>query len=265
MPICNINGATISYSDQGQGLPLVLLHGFPLDSRMWEGQVADLSSRYRVIAPDLRGFGKSAPGSAFTMQSLADDVRALLVELNALPCALAGLSMGGYVALNYVHRYARDLRGLILIDTRAEGDTTQGKEGRQKMIDLVRAKGSKAVADQMEAKMLSPDTLAKRPQQARALRRMMESCSPQTIEHALAAMRDRPDMTGELPSIAAPTLIIVGDADSITPPGVAQEMQKRIPRSQLVTIQGAGHMSPLEQPAQVNRAVRNFLQGLDGG
>jgi len=93
----------------------------------------------------------------------------------------------------------------------------------------------------------------------------MESCSPQTIEHALAAMRDRPDMTSELPSIAAPTLIIVGDADSITPPGVAQEMQKRIPRSQLVTIQGAGHMSPLEQPAQVNRAVRNFLQGLDGG
>ena len=118
------------------------------------------------------------------------------------------------------------------------------------------------LADQMEPKMLSLDTLQHRPAQVRALRQMMENCPPLTIEHALAAMRDRPDMTGLLTSIKAPTLIIVGDADSITPPTVAQSMQQKITGSHLAIIHGAGHMSPLEQPAQVNGAMSRFLKNL---
>ncbi len=230
---------------------------------MWSEQIADSSFRSRMIVIDLPGFGQSQPPVSFTIPSLARSVRELLAQLDALPCVLAGLSMGGYIALNFAQEFQSDLRGLILVDTRAEADTAQGKENRQKMIDLVRAKGSAAIADQMQPKLLSPDTVAHRPYQVRALRHMMEAVPTQTIEHALSAMRDRPDMTEALGSIAVPTLIVVGDADAITPPDVAQSMQKKLPDAEMVVIQGAGHMSPLEQPAQVNRAIRNFLGRVD--
>lgn len=262
MPTANIRGTTLNYVDRGRGLPLVLMHGFPLDLRMWDAQVGELSSRWRVIAPDFRGFGQSHSTDAFTTESLADDVHALLEEIRALPCVLAGLSMGGYVALAYVRKYPGDLRALILVDTKAAGDDAQGKENRNKMIELVRAKGSKAVADQMLPKMLAEDTPRNRPAQAQALRAMMEACPPKTIENALVALRDRPDQSQTLPSIPVPTLIIVGGDDSITPVSVAELMQKQMPKSHLAVIKGAGHMSPLEQPAQVNQAISRFLDGL---
>lgn len=268
MPTREINGISFSFDDHGSGIPLLLLHGFPLDRRMWGEQVwgeqmADSSLPGRRIAIDLPGFGKTQPPEAFTIPSLAKTIRELLAQLDALPCVLAGLSMGGYVALNFAREFQGDLRGLILVDTRAEADTAQGKENRQKMIELVRTKGSGAIADQMQPKLLSSDTVAHRPYQVRALRRMMEAVPPQTIEIALSAMRDRPDMTEALGSITVPTLILVGDADEITPPAVAQSMQKKLPDAELVIVQGAGHMSPLEQPAQVNRAIRNFLGRID--
>jgi pimeloyl-ACP methyl ester carboxylesterase len=127
------------------------------------------------------------------------------------------------------------------------------------MIELARTSGSKAIADQMEPKMLAPDTLSHRPEKVRALRQIMEACPPKTIEYALAAMRDRADRVADLPAIKVPTLILVGDADSITPPAMAQTMHDKIAGSKLVVIQGAGHMSPMEQPAQVSRAIRNFV------
>jgi len=263
MPTRQINDISFSFDDRGSGIPLVLLHGFPLDRRMWGEQMADSSLRSRMIAIDLPGFGQSLPPVSFTMPSLARSIRELLSQLDALPCVLTGLSMGGYIALNFAHEFQSELRGLILVDTRAEADTPQGKENRQKMIDLVRAKGSAAIADQMQPKLLSPDTMAHRPNQVRALRQMMEAVPAQTIEHALSAMRDRPDMTEVLTSIKTPTLVLVGDADEITPPAVAQSMQKKMPNAELVIVQGAGHMSPLEQPAQVNRAIRNFLARID--
>ena len=258
-----VNGTTLSYHEQGGGEQAVaLLHGFPLDSRMWDAQINALAGAgYRVIAPDLRGFGKSKSDAPFTLESLADDVHALLASLGALPCALVGLSMGGYTALAYVKKYPSDLRALALVDTKAEADTAEGKQGRQKMIDLVRKDGPKAVADAMMPKMLARESVA-RPQLAQSLRSIVEACPAKTIEHALAAMRDRPDRSGELASIKVPTLVIVGDADAITPPDVAQSMAQKIPGAQLVTVRGAGHMSPMEQPEQVNRAMLGFLKSL---
>jgi len=249
----------LSYADCGRGAALVLMHGFPVDSRMWESQIAELSGPYRVVAPDLRGFGQSHAQDPFKMESQADDVHALLEQIDALPCVLAGLSMGGYIALAYLRKYPGDLLGLVLVDTKAEADTAEQREGRQKMIELVRVQGARAVADQMLPKMLAEDTPRRRPSVAQALRAMMEACPPKTIENALAAMRDRPDQTANLPFIAAPTLIIVGDADAITRVSVAQSMQRQIPRAQLAEIKGAGHMSPMEQPAQVNQALARFL------
>src|SRR5580765_6907461 len=164
MPDRTINNTALHYEESGKGTPLVLLHGFPLDGRVWDAQQKSLGDRFRVIAPDLRGFGKSAPAtSPFTMESLADDMHALLAEIGALPCVLGGLSMGGYVALAYVKEYPADLKGLALVDTRAEGDPPEGKEARAKMIELVKSKGPPAVADAMMPKLLAPDSLSHKP------------------------------------------------------------------------------------------------------
>ena len=257
-----IGGGMMAYEEKGKGEPVVLVHGFPLDSRIWEGQREGLAGNCRVITPDLRGFGQSSSSAPFSIESLADDLRTLLKEIGALPCVLGGLSMGGYVALAYVKKYRTDLRGLMLIDTRAEGDTPQGREGRGNMIELVRESGSRAVADQMMPKMLAPNEAAARPGVAKNLRAIMEACPPLTIEHALGAMHDRPDFTEDLGSIAVPTLILVGEQDAITPPDVARKMQEEIPRAVLEVIRGAGHMSPMEQPHQVNGAMRKFIGGI---
>jgi pimeloyl-ACP methyl ester carboxylesterase len=238
------------------------LHGFPLDCHVWKKQREELGQLFHVITPDLRGFGKSQSAASFTMKSLADDVHALLAEIKALPCVLGGLSMGGYVLLEYVKKYPTDLRGLLLIDTRAEGDAPEGKEGRTKMVKLAQEKGSAAVAEQMMPKMLSPDADKHRPGVVKELRQIMESCPATTVANALVAMRDRADHSANLASIAVPTLILVGDADAITPPAMSQKMADAIPNSQLVIVKGSGHMSCMEQAEQVNRAIRSFVTAL---
>jgi 3-oxoadipate enol-lactonase len=262
MPTRTLNNVTFHYQDRGRGGggAIVLLHGFPLDSRMWESQLEALSDRYRVIAPDLRGFGKSTSSEPFSMQSLADDVHALLKELGATPCVLGGFSMGGYVALAYAKKYPSDLRGLALIDTRAEGDTNDGRENRNKMIQLAREKGASGVAEQMLPKMLAEATKQKKPEVVSNARSIMDSQPPLAIEHALAAMRDRPDVTKDLPSIAVPTLIVVGEQDAITPLGVAESMNKAIRNPTQTVIRAAGHLSPIEQPEDVTTALRRFAE-----
>jgi pimeloyl-ACP methyl ester carboxylesterase len=257
-----IRGVSLHFTDLGHGMPLVFVHGFPLDSRMWDAQITELLSQYRIIAPDLRGFGRSQSEEAFTMESMADDLHALLERIDALPCVLAGLSMGGYIALAYVQKCPGDLKGLMLVDTKAEGDSAEQKVGRQKMIDLVREQGAKAVADQMVPRLLAEDTPRTRPGQAKFLRAMIEACPPKTIENALIAMRDRPDQSANLSSIAVPTLILVGEHDVITPVAIAESMQQHIPHAELVVIRGAGHMAPMEQSAQVNRAISRFVHPL---
>ncbi len=262
MPEVNVSGQMISYTERGRGLPVALVHGFPLDNRIWEGQVAGLSDKYRVIAPDLPGFGKSQPPRPFTMESLADSLHAFLTQIRALPCALAGLSMGGYMSFAYDCKYPTDLKALILVDTKAEGDTPDGKAGRNKMIETARASGSPAIAAAMMPKMLAPQSQQTRPQLVQQAKEIMEACPPQTIEYALAAMRDRNDYRDCLASIAVPTLIVVGEADAITPPAVAESMNKAIAHSKLVVIKGAGHLSSMEQPEQVNQALRQFLASI---
>jgi 3-oxoadipate enol-lactonase len=264
MANCDVNGTSVHVEEQGAGsVPLVLLHAFPVDRRMWEAQVASLCAHFRVITPDFRGFGRSAKALApFSIETLADDMHALLAAMNASPAVVAGCSMGGYTALALAKKYPSDLRGLILIDTKAEADTAEGKEGRQKIIDLVKQSGAKAVAEQMLPKLLAKDAPAKRPAVAKKLRDMMEACPPDTIAHALAAMRDRPDRSGELPLIKVPTLIVVGEEDQPTPVQAAEAMHAKIAGSTLVVIPGAGHMTPMEQPELVSRAIRQFAEKL---
>lgn len=223
------------------------------------GRITALSDRYRVIAPDLRGFGRSHSTTPFTIRSLAEDVRQILRQMNALPCVLGGLSMGGYITLAYEQMCPTDLKGLILLDTKAEADSTDAKANRERSVELARTSGAKAVADQMLPRLLSPNTLRRQPQVVQTLREMMESVPVETITTAQHAMRDRQDMTTRLPSIADPALIVVGEDDAATPPTIARQMQQCIPRSLLAVIPQAGHLSPVEQPQLVSEIIRTFL------
>jgi pimeloyl-ACP methyl ester carboxylesterase len=161
--------------------------------------------------------------------------------------------MGGYVALAFAKQYPADLRALVLIDTKAAADTPEAKQGRQQMIDLVRRSGSKAIADQMFPKMIAARSA--KSAAAAKLRTIMEACPPLTIQHALAAMRDRADYTALLTTLALPTLIVVGAEDAIASPEIARAMQAAVPRSSLAIIPDAGHMAPLENPEAFAKAL----------
>lgn len=283
MPTLTVDGASLHYEDRGTGSgpPVALVHAFPVDGRMWAAQLADLSAAgHRVIVPDVRGFGRSTdPADAdgerdapvteaplteasLTVERIADDLRAVLAAAGALPCVVGGLSMGGYVALAFARKYPGDLAGLILMDTRADADGPQAKEGRQKSIELVREKGPKGIADQMIPKLLAPGAAEGRPEVAKAVRGMIESNSARGIERALGALRDRPDSTALLATIRVPTLVVVGDGDQVTPIELARVMADGIPGATLAVIRGAGHLSAVEQPSQVNEAIRSFLGGV---
>lgn len=257
MPTLNIDGNLISYDERGQGKKtLVLVHGFPLDRRIWEHQVAGLSDICRVIAVDLPGFGKSTIAAPFTILSLADVLHKFLGQINALPCILGGLSMGGYIAFAYLTKYLPDLAGLLLVDTKCEADTAEGKAARLRMAEIARTRGSKAIADEMEPKMLAPDA---DPGVRRKLRQIMEACPPRTIETALLAMRERDDYRDKLPSVAVPALIVVGEKDVLIPQSLCNSMCHEMPACEVAVIRDAGHMAPMERPAEVTAAIWRWL------
>lgn len=254
----------MTYAQAGQGQPLVWLHGFPLCHEMWQPQISGLSTHYRVLAPDLTGFGGTSgfPGTP-SMSQMADDVAAFLTALKITePVILGGLSMGGYVALAFARQHPTRLKALILADTRAEPDSAEGKANRDKMIAVAKDKGGEAVIEQMLPKLLGPVAAKERPDLAASMRRMAVGQSREGIANAVQAMRDRPDSAPGLAHIKLPTLVLVGSDDQITPLAASQSMAQAIPGAKLVTIPQAGHMSNQEQPDAFNTAVREFLQGL---
>ena len=239
-----------------------MLHGFPLDSRIWKHQLETLGETWRVIAPDFRGFGRSRATDPFSIQSLADDVGALIAKLSLSRPVLGGLSMGGYVTLAYARHHAAELRGIFLADTRAEADAPATRLTRDQMIQQVRAQGARPVAQGMLEKLLAPQTRQMQPKLVHDLLQIMEGCDPLTIEHALEALRDRPDQVAALGAIHLPALIVVGQDDVLTPPALAQTMHAAIADSQLVIVPDAGHMAPMEQPEAVNAALESFMKKL---
>lgn len=260
-----VNGTRLAYRDRGQGRPiaLLLIHGFPLDHRMWAAQLAGLSEQARVIAPDLRGFGRSAAALAgpLTMDQHADDLAALLDHLGVGRAVVAGLSMGGYVAFAFWRRHRARVQALVLADTRAEGDSPPAQANRDASAAKVRAAGVAAIAGDMLPRLLAPASLAN-PRLVERLRAMMTDQPAETVIAALGGLRDRADSRPMLPTITAATLVLVGEQDALTPPADAIAMAAGIPAARLVVIPGAGHMSPLENPRAVNAALRRFLRAV---
>lgn len=242
----------------GTGVPLVLVHGFPLDRTIWSGQMTGLAASARVLAPDLPGFGSSPPGGrAPSIDGYADDVRDLLDRLGIDRAVVGGVSMGGYVALAFARRHPERLRGLVLVCTKSGADSPEGRALRDKAADLVRREGTGAIAAQMLPKMLAPGA-AHSPALAE-VDRVMRRQSPEAVIGALAALRDRPDATPGLSSISVPTLVVSGVDDAIIPRSEAALLASRIHGSRLFSIAHAGHLAHLDAPDPFDAAVREFL------
>lgn len=258
-----VRGFEMAYDDTGGNhIPLVLIHGFPLDRTLWTYQTS-LADVARVIVPDLRGFGESQmPNDATTIETYADDVRALLDALSIKSAVIAGLSMGGYITLAFYRKYAARVRGLILANTKAGADSAEGKKARDDNAALAREKGVSEIAERMLPKMLTPQTIAQQTDLANSVRAMMSRQAVVAVVAALGAMRDRSDSTPMLSEISAPTLIITGSEDSLIPPKESEVMRDAIRGARLVVIPGAAHLSNVEQPQAFNQAVREFLKSL---
>lgn len=260
----------LAYVAKGGGLPIVLLHGFPLDHTMWSEQIDALSRHCRVIAPDLRGFGKSTLGNAsptagMPLEQYADDIALLLDALEITqPIALAGFSMGGYIAWQFARKYMRRLRALILCDTRAAADTDDARANRLKMADKIREWGAARVAEMMGPNLFAAGRFEANPIIVQELRAVVSRTSPDAIAVAQRAMAGRPDMTSLLPQIEVPALVIAGAEDALIPPREMQQIAAAIPNSQYVEIAGAGHMTTVENPSAVNQAMLTFIDQLHG-
>jgi YbgC/YbaW family acyl-CoA thioester hydrolase len=258
-----VNGITTAVDVQGDGMPVLFIHGFPLDRTVWRHLMAPLTGRRR-IAPDLRGLGLSdAPADGYNMAQYADDMIALLDDLGEERAVVCGLSMGGYIAFDMIHRYPERVAALVLVNSRAEADGPQAQEARNEMVQTVENDGTGAIADLLVPKLLAPESLSAMPQVAERVHTMIKNAPPAGVIGALRAMRDRQDATALLEHITVPTLVIAGREDQLIPVDTARTMSKRIAGSHFTLIAGAGHLVPMEQPVPTSRVIAEFLDALD--
>lgn len=247
----------LSHRITGDGAPILLVHGFPLDSRMWEPQIAAFSKRHQVIAVDLAGFGQTTTAHPPThIEDHAFDLAHLLDHLHLDRVTLVGLSMGGYIALAFAERYAHRLSSLVLANTKATPDTPEAKQKRDDNVALVEQKGVAALAS-----VLVPSLLSKRAPKT-LVQKVHDIITSQSVEgttRALEAMRDRRDTTHVLKALEVPLLLVGASDDALMPPDVTKGMQQAQPESELVILEGAGHLSNLDAPEAFNKAVSTFV------
>ena len=254
-----VNGVKVAFTDEGQGIPLVFVHGFPLSRGAWQRQVDELKTSYRVIAPDLPGLGDSEPRQGgHGMAQTADDVYALLKQLRTGPVVLIGHSMGGYVALAFARKHPDMLKGLVLVGTKSGADTAEAAAGRRATAEKVKAEGPDVVINSMAPKMLAAsngDTAM-----AKQVRGFMERSRPEGVIGSLLGMAERDDSTDYLAQLSVPVLIITGADDTVIPPAESEKMAKAIKGARLEVIPNAGHLVAFEQPQEFNRVLRDWLK-----
>lgn len=244
----------ISYTDNGQGKPLVLIHAFPTDKQLWEPQIEQLKQHFRVITLDLWGFGQSSPIElrAAEMSNYADEVKALLDQLHIDKAIIGGESMGGYVALAFLKKYPDNTSGLILSDTQSIADSDEVKEQREVNAEETIEHGTGHVIQSFTPKALSPNASE---QTQNTLAAILSTQMPQPIAYSLRGMALREDTSDVLSNTNLPVLILTGDEDMIISPIQSKNMHTLAKNSQFVIIKNAGHLSNLEQPEQWNQAV----------
>ncbi len=259
-----ITGCRIAYDDAGSGPPVVLIHAFPLCREMWAPQRLALAKTYRVLTPDVFGFGDSdLPADGWTMDGQADAFAAWLTGIGVTrPVVFGGLSMGGYIALAFARRHPHLVKGLILADTRADADSAETKANRDKTIEFVNQNSAAAQIDKMLPAMLGRFTRDDRPEVVAEVRRMGSAQTVPGVVAAVKAIRDRPDSTASLAAFQFPVLVIVGSDDAITPPALAAAMVEELPDATEEVLDSAGHLSNLESPEAFTAAVTRWLAAI---
>jgi len=251
----------LAYEERGSGPVTVFVHGFPLDRRMWIGQLSGLAKIRRCVAVDLRGNGLSTitdEEPVFSMDLFADDLAATMDELGADQADIVGLSMGGYVAFAFWRRYRERVRSLILCDTKAEADSDEAKAGREKTAQMVREQGMEQLWEGLGPKLLATNP---KPEDVDRLKELFLAQSPAVIAADALAMRDRPDSTPDLAGIDVPVLWVHGEEDQLMPVDGARATCEKIAGATFAAIPKGGHMSPMENAAAANEAIAGFLKG----
>jgi pimeloyl-ACP methyl ester carboxylesterase len=266
----------LAQGDVGSGPAVVLLHGYPFDRSMWREQIDFLSAHgYRVFAPNLRGFGEVVAQTLVcepseidhrlesvaltTMEDMAREVAALMDELKIDQAVICGLSMGGYVAFDFIHLFPTRVHALVLAGTRAPADNEQEKQARLRQVGQMLTAGMVGIAEATLPKLLAPRTLAEKPEVVTRVREMILQADPQSAAAAQLGMAARHNYSDDLSRIDVPTLVIVGREDPIRPVADAEFMHERISNSRLEIIEDAAHMTNMEQPEVFNQALLGFL------
>lgn len=251
----NINGIELAYTRHGEGTPLVLLHGFPLDGSIWSEVVSLLQDHFELIIPDLRGFGESTTvESPYTLDDFASDIAGLLDHLKIERVALAGHSMGGYVALAFARLYPERVAGLGLISSQAAADSPERKQGRYATATQVAETGVSVVAETMTPKFTSDERL-------RAfVQSVIEQQRPDGIIGALRAMAERMNASAMLYTFRFPMVIVHGDEDMLIPIDRAHEVKNTVAHARWVELKGVGHLPMLEAPKETAEALAKLKQ-----
>jgi pimeloyl-ACP methyl ester carboxylesterase len=265
---CHIGSRTIAYFDSAPGADarrtLILIHAFPLGAGMWEPQIAAIPAGWRLITPDLRGFGGTTDpdGGSSSLDDYATDAIDLLAELGITRAVVGGCSMGGYVTFSVLRRTPDLAEALVLVDTRAGPDTPESRANRRAMLAVVDREGPSGVARDMMPKLIGKTTREVDPTVESAVRRLIKQQSPDAIRGAIHRMMDRPDSMPVIAGFRRPALVVVGEEDELTPVEESRRIAQAIPGSVLEIIPGAGHLPNLEQPARFNQALTAFLTSL---
>ena len=253
MDSLDVNGIRLAYDRRGKGSPLVLLHGYPLDHRLWDDVVPLLENQFDLVLPDLRGFGESTTVDSFyTMEDMASDIAGLLDYLGIQKTAIAGHSMGGYVALAFARLYPQRVTGLGLVSSQVLADTPAKREDRFKTAAEVAENGPASIVEAMTPKFTNDPRLQE------FARSSMELQQPAAYIGTLKAMGERVDSTPLLESINYPVVIVHGDSDSLVPIDRAREVKAALPNSYLVEISGAGHMPMMEAKEKTAEALKHL-------
>jgi pimeloyl-ACP methyl ester carboxylesterase len=247
--------------ETGEGVPVVLLHAFPLSSAMWLEQRNDLADTCRVITPDLRGFGGSQLGfDEPSLDLMADDVAAVLDRLVLPEVVLGGLSMGGYVAMAFLRRHPGRVSALLLADTKAGADPDAARDNRRRLADtLVEDDSTQVLVDEVLPALVGETTKRDQPLVQGRVRALLEAAPPAAAAWAQRAMAARPDSLDTLRKVDVPAVVILGDEDQLASRDDAEAMVEALPQGKLVLIPGAGHLSAVEAPGAFSTAVREIL------
>ena len=248
-----LNGIELAYERRGKGMPLVLIHGYPLDHSIWNETISQLENDFDLILPDVRGFGESSTVDApYTLSDIANDLAALLDSLGVERTTLAGHYMGGYIALAFAKAFPERVTGLALVSLQTASDTPERKEGRYNTGADVSQKGVQIVADGMTDK-LTPNQSVRD-----VIRPLIAKQSVAGVTGALKAMAEREDLTSFLASFGQPLVLIHGDADELIPVERAREIKSLVPSAHLVELRGGGHMPMMEMPVETATALKKI-------